>query len=146
MAGGCFDLLHAGHVAYLQGARALGDCLVVALNGDESVRRLKGPGRPVVPAADRARVLEALACVDAVEVFDEATPQRLLSQWRPDIFAKGGDYHESAVPEAAVVHEYGGEVVVLPTLAGRSSSRLVDAARAGTHAHLEEEQCRTRPA
>lgn len=146
MAGGCFDLLHAGHVAYLQAARALGDFLVVALNGDESVRRLKGPGRPLVPAADRAQVLRALGCVDAVEIFDEATPEELVRRWRPDIFAKGGDYHESAVPEAPTVHAYGGEVVVLPTLAGRSSTRLVNAARAGARAYPEEEACRTHTA
>jgi bifunctional ADP-heptose synthase (sugar kinase/adenylyltransferase) len=84
--------------------------------------------------------------VDAVEIFEEATPERLLREWRPDIFAKGGDYHHSTVPEAPAVHAYGGEVVVLPTLAGRSSTRLVDAARAGAHAQPEEEQCRTRTA
>lgn len=139
MAGGCFDLLHAGHVAYLEAARALGDCLIVALNSDHSVRALKGHGRPVVTAEDRARVLQALGCVDAVEIFEESTPQRLLDTLRPDIFAKGGDYHVHAVPEAATVHAYGGEVVVLPTLAGRSSTRLVNAARG----HSEEEECRT---
>lgn len=141
MAGGCFDLLHAGHVSYLQAARSLGDCLVVALNGDDSVRALKGQGRPVVPAEDRARVLLALGCVDAVEIFEEDTPQRLLTSLRPDIFAKGGDYHATSIPEAAAVHSYGGEVVVLPTLAGRSSTGLVNAAR-GT----QEETCRTRTA
>jgi D-beta-D-heptose 7-phosphate kinase / D-beta-D-heptose 1-phosphate adenosyltransferase len=143
MAGGCFDLLHAGHVSYLEAARELGDCLIVALNSDDSVRRLKGPGRPVVPEQDRARVLRALACVDAVVIFDEPTPASLLQRVRPDIFAKGGDYHASTVPEADVVRDYGGEVVVLPTLAGRSSTRLVHAA---TRALNEEEQCRTQPA
>lgn len=143
MAGGCFDLLHAGHVAYLEAARALGDCLVVAVNSDDSVRTLKGSGRPVVGQEDRTRVLRALECVDAVIVFDEQTPAALLDRLRPDIFAKGGDYHATQVPETDVVRAYGGEVVVLPTLAGRSSTRLVHAARA---AHHEEEQCRTQPA
>lgn len=143
MAGGCFDLLHAGHVAYLEAARALGDCLVVALNSDDSVRALKGRGRPVVHQEDRARVLRALQCVDAVVIFSEQTPATLLDRLRPDIFAKGGDYHATQVPETDVVRAYGGEVVVLPTLAGRSSTRLVHAAQA---AHREEEQCRTRPA
>ncbi len=146
MAGGCFDLLHAGHISYLEAARALGDCLVVALNSDDSVRALKGQGRPVVTAQDRARVLKALSCVDAVEVFDEPTPHRLLSALRPDIFAKGGDYHSTTIPEADAVRAYGGEVVVLPTLAGRSSTRLVNAARAGARSHSQEEQCRTQPA
>ncbi len=143
MAGGCFDLLHAGHVSYLEAARDLGDHLIVALNSDASVRALKGPGRPVVCQQDRARVLQALACVDEVVIFDEPTPAALLERIRPAIFAKGGDYYATSVPEADVVHAYGGEVVVLPTLAGRSSTRLVHAAR---RAHNEEEQCRTQPA
>jgi rfaE bifunctional protein nucleotidyltransferase chain/domain/rfaE bifunctional protein kinase chain/domain len=143
MAGGCFDLLHAGHVSYLQAARSLGDCLVVAMNSDASVRALKGSGRPVVSQEDRARVLSALECVDAVIVFDEATPAALLDRVRPDVFAKGGDYQTQRVPEADTVYAYGGEVVVLPTLAGRSSTQLVNAARL---AHIEEDQCRTRPA
>ncbi len=147
MAGGCFDLLHAGHVSYLEAARGLGDCLVVAVNSDDSVRRLKGPSRPLVPAADRARVLRALRCVGAVEVFDESTPAAVLRRLKPDIFAKGSDYHEHMLPEAPVVREYGGEVVVLPTLEGRSSTRLVAAAQAAVVTAPEEEQeCRTQPA
>ncbi len=143
MAGGCFDLLHAGHVAYLQAARALGDCLIVALNSDDSVRALKGPGRPVVSQDDRARVLRALDCVDEVMVFEESTAARLLDQVRPDIFAKGGDYHRTRVPESDVVQAYGGDVVVLPTLAGRSTTHLVHAARS---ALTEEEKCTNQPA
>lgn len=143
MAGGCFDLLHAGHVSYLQAARALGDCLVVALNSDDSVRALKGPGRPVVTQHDRQRVLQALECVDAVVIFSEATPQRLISEFQPDVFAKGGDYHQGSIPEANVVRANGGDVVVLPSLAGRSSTALVAAAH---RAHIEEEPCRTQPA
>jgi rfaE bifunctional protein nucleotidyltransferase chain/domain/rfaE bifunctional protein kinase chain/domain len=127
MAGGCFDLLHAGHVEYLEAARRLGDCLVVALNGDESLRRLKGDGRPLVPAPDRARIVAALGCVDAVVVFDEATPAETLRRLRPDVFAKGGDYLGAELPEADVVDEVGGQVVALPLLPGRSTTRLAQA-------------------
>ncbi len=130
--GGCFDLLHAGHVATLRAARDLGDCLVVLLNSDDSVRRLKGPARPLVPAADRARVLEALECVDAVVVFDEDTPVKALRDLRPDVWAKGGDYAGQDVPESAVLEEWGGQAVVLPYLAGRSTTRLVQTAMATT--------------
>jgi rfaE bifunctional protein nucleotidyltransferase chain/domain/rfaE bifunctional protein kinase chain/domain len=126
--GGCFDLLHAGHVATLRAARRLGDCLVVCLNSDESVRRLKGPSRPLVPAVDRARVLEALECVDAVVVFDEDTPVEAIRRIRPDVWAKGGDYAGADVPEAAVLEEWGGQAVVLPYLQGRSTTRLVETA------------------
>ena len=126
--GGCFDLLHAGHVASLRAARRLGDCLVVCLNSDASVRRLKGPSRPLVPAADRVRVLEALECVDAVVVFEEDTPVEVLGRLRPDVWAKGGDYAGADVPEAAVLREWGGQVVALPYLEGRSTSRLVQTA------------------
>ena len=123
--GGCFDLLHAGHVAVLQQARALGDCLDVCLNSDDSVRRLKGPARPVVTHDDRAAVLLALECVDAVVVFDEDTPAAALSRLRPDVFAKGGDYALTSIPEADVVAEWGGQAVVLPYLAGRSTTTLI---------------------
>jgi len=123
--GGCFDLLHAGHVATLRAARQLGDCLVVCLNSDDSVRRLKGPSRPLVPATDRARVLEALECVDAVVVFDEDTPVEAIRRIRPHVWAKGGDYAGADVPEATVLEEWGGQAVVLPYLQGRSTSRLV---------------------
>jgi rfaE bifunctional protein nucleotidyltransferase chain/domain len=123
--GGCFDLLHAGHVALLRAARALGDCLVVCLNSDDSVRRLKGPSRPLVPAVDRARVLQALEYVDAVMVFDEDTPVDVLRRIRPDVWAKGGDYAGTDVPESAVLEEWGGQAVVLPYLKGRSTTGLV---------------------
>ena len=128
--GGCFDLLHAGHVATLQAARALGDCLVVCLNSDESVRRLKGPGRPLVPQADRARVLAALGCVDDVVVFEEDTPQEALRRIRPQVWAKGGDYAGAELPEAALLREWGGQAVVLPYLEGRSTTSLVSTALA----------------
>lgn len=124
--GGCFDLLHAGHVASLRAARRLGDALVVCLNSDASVRRLKGPGRPVVPEADRAAMLRALECVDAVEIFDDDTPVALLERLRPDVFAKGGDYAPGDLPEQAAMRRWGGQVVVLPYLSGRSSTRLIE--------------------
>jgi rfaE bifunctional protein nucleotidyltransferase chain/domain len=127
--GGCFDILHAGHVATLQAARRLGDALVVCLNSDASVRRLKGSTRPVTPAADRRRLLEAMGDVDAVVVFDEDTPDAVLRQLRPDIWAKGGDYAGSELPEAALLEEWGGQAVVLPYLPGRSTTRLVDLVR-----------------
>jgi rfaE bifunctional protein nucleotidyltransferase chain/domain/rfaE bifunctional protein kinase chain/domain len=126
--GGCFDLLHAGHVATLEAARALGDCLVVCVNSDASVRRLKGESRPLVAQADRARVLAALAPVDAVVVFDEDTPTEVLRAVRPDVWAKGGDYAGADLPEAALLREWGGQSVVLPYLDGRSTSGLVETA------------------
>lgn len=126
--GGCFDVLHAGHVAMLQAARSLGDCLIVCLNSDESVRRLKGEGRPVVGQHDRADVLRALACVDAVVVFEEDTPDRILRELQPDLWAKGGDYSEDSLPEAAVLAEWGGQAVVLPYLEGRSTTTLLRSA------------------
>ncbi|GLY80702.1 D-glycero-beta-D-manno-heptose 1-phosphate adenylyltransferase [Actinoallomurus iriomotensis] len=127
--GGCFDLLHAGHVGLLREARRLGDCLVVCVNSDASVRALKGPDRPLVPAGDRVRVLAALECVDAVAVFDELTPVALLERLRPGIWVKGADYAGIDLAEAAVVRRHGGEVVLLPYLDGRSTSRLVARAR-----------------
>jgi D-beta-D-heptose 7-phosphate kinase/D-beta-D-heptose 1-phosphate adenosyltransferase len=130
--GGCFDLLHAGHVATLQAARRLGDCLVVCLNSDASVAELKGPDRPLVNQADRARLLAALGCVDAVVIFGELTPHAVLSWLRPDVWVKGGDYADGGaptLPEADLVRRWGGQTVIVPYLAGRSTSRLVAAAR-----------------
>ncbi|MDQ1635418.1 MAG: D-beta-D-heptose 7-phosphate kinase / D-beta-D-heptose 1-phosphate adenosyltransferase, partial [Frankiaceae bacterium] len=131
--GGCFDLLHAGHVRVLQQARALGDCLVVLLNSDDSVRRLKGPERPIVSAPDRAAVLLALGCVDAVLVFEEDTPIDALADIRPDVWAKGGDYAVADLPEAPVVAGWGGQAVVLPYLTGRSTTMMIqEAVRRGS--------------
>ena len=127
--GGCFDLVHAGHVATLRAARRLGDALVVCLNSDRSVRELKGEGRPLQNERDRRAVLEALRAVDAVVVFDEPTPDRILAELQPDIWAKGGDYSASELPETAVLRDWGGEVVIVPYVAGRSTSRLVARAR-----------------
>lgn len=128
--GGCFDLLHAGHVALLQAARKAGDCLVVCVNSDASVRRGKGPGRPLVAEADRTRVLHALECVDAVLVFDEDTPARVLRSLRPDVWAKGGDYVRAELPEADLVESWGGQVLLVPYLDGRSTTALARRAAA----------------
>ena len=126
--GGCFDLLHSGHVATLEAARALGDFLVVCLNSDESVRRLKGPQRPLQRVEDRARVLAALRSVDAVVVFDEDTPVEALRRIRPQVWVKGGDYSGIPLPEASVLADWGGEVVTVPYVAGKSTSEIVVAA------------------
>ncbi|MFD8594282.1 D-glycero-beta-D-manno-heptose 1-phosphate adenylyltransferase [Kitasatospora sp. NPDC059646] len=128
--GGCFDLLHAGHVGLLESAARLGDCLVVCLNSDDSVRRLKGPGRPLTPVADRASVLAGLGCVDAVAVFEEDTPHAVLRELRPDVWVKGGDYTVEALPEAEVLAEWGGHALVLPYLSGRSTTALAERAAA----------------
>ena len=131
--GGCFDLLHAGHLATLQAARNLGDCLVVCLNSDTSVAGLKGPQRPVTPQADRRRLLAALGCVDAVVIFDEPTPEAVLSWLRPDVWVKGGDYADGGpdLPEADLVRRWGGQTVVVPYLDGRSTTRMIAAVRDG---------------
>jgi D-beta-D-heptose 7-phosphate kinase / D-beta-D-heptose 1-phosphate adenosyltransferase len=125
--GGCFDLLHAGHARTLSAARALGDCLVVCLNSDDSVRALKGPDRPIMSQEDRVELLLALDCVDAVLVFDEQTPDDALRRFRPDVWAKGGDYTASELPESATLAEWGGRVVTVPFHPGRSTTRLAAA-------------------
>ena len=112
MTNGAFDLLHVGHLRTLQGARNLGDCLVVAVNSDASVRRAKGPGRPVVPEAERAELLCALACVDYVILFDTPTVEPLLLRLKPEIHAKGTDYAPETVPERAAVLSYGGRIAI----------------------------------
>ncbi|WP_433131994.1 PfkB family carbohydrate kinase [Micromonospora sp. CA-240977] len=129
--GGCFDLLHAGHVSTLQAARQLGDCLIVCVNSDASVAGLKGPDRPVMSEGDRSRLLAALSCVDAVLIFDEPTPDAALSWVRPDIWVKGGDYATgggdaaAALPEAEVLRRWGGNTVVVPYLDGRSTTDMI---------------------
>jgi rfaE bifunctional protein nucleotidyltransferase chain/domain/rfaE bifunctional protein kinase chain/domain len=127
--GGCFDLLHAGHVSLLKTARSLGDCLIVCLNSDGSVRRLKGDGRPLNHAADRAAVLAALGSVDAIAVFEEDTPCAVLGRLRPDIWVKGGDYDGRELPEAGLLETWGGVAVTVPYLSSRSTTRLAEAAR-----------------
>lgn len=130
---GVFDLLHLGHVRYLQEARALGDLLVVGLNDDDSTQRLKGLRRPLVPLRERAVVLAALECVDLVVPFPEDTAESLLAGLRPHIYVKGGDYNPLAasgqagyLPEAAVVSSYGGRVAILPYVGGHSTSELIN--------------------
>ncbi len=123
---GCFDILHLGHVHYLEKARGLGDLLVVGLNSDSSVRKLKGEGRPIVSEADRAGVLCALTSVDLVCVFGESTPERLIREVSPDVLVKGGDYRPDEIVGADFVREQGGEVVVIPMLKDRSTQSLIE--------------------
>ncbi|MEU4620822.1 PfkB family carbohydrate kinase [Actinoplanes sp. NPDC023801] len=125
--GGCFDLLHTGHLATLKAARALGDCLIVCLNSDDSVRELKGEGRPLTRQDDRSRLLAALDCVDAVVIFDEPTPESVLTWLRPDVWVKGGDY--DTLPETEVVERWGGQTVIVPYLDGRSTTKTIAQAR-----------------
>lgn len=122
---GCFDLFHAGHARYLSDARGEGDLLVVGVNSDASLRRLKGEGRPLVPEGDRLYVLSALACVDRVTLFDEDTPQNLISLLVPHVLVKGADYRNEEVVGAEVVEGAGGRVALMPLLEGRSSSDLI---------------------
>jgi len=122
---GCFDLLHAGHVAYLAWARAQGDALIVGLNSDDSVRRIKGPARPLVPFGDRARVLTALRSVDAVVPFGERTPEVLLDKLRPDVHVKSSQYREEELPEREVVLQHGGVVKLAPHVGGISTTDLI---------------------
>ena len=127
---GVFDLLHCGHVEYLESARALGDALVVAVNDDDSARSLgKGPGRPFVPVADRARLVAALAAVDRVVVFTASTPESVIEAVRPDVLVKGGDYTRDTVVGAAFVESRGGRVALIPLVPDRSSTSLVERIR-----------------
>jgi D-beta-D-heptose 7-phosphate kinase / D-beta-D-heptose 1-phosphate adenosyltransferase len=126
---GCFDILHRGHVTYLDRAKGLGDVLIVAVNSDASVRRLKGPERPINTLDDRLLVLQALSCVDHVISFDEDTPDALLEIVRPAVFAKGGDYSRDTLPEADLVERLGGTVQILPLVDDRSTTRIIDRAR-----------------
>lgn len=125
LANGCFDVLHVGHVRYLRGARELGDVLVVAVNGDEAVRALKGAGRPVMPAVERAEIVAALEGVDFVTVFATLTVEPVLRALRPDVHAKGTDYTEETVPERAIVAEYGGRVAIVGDPKDHSTSEIL---------------------
>jgi len=131
---GCFDLLHIGHIRYLEEARSLGDCLVVGVNTDDSVKTLKGDKRPIVSEFERAEMVAALACVDYVTFFSEPTAAQIVDQLRPDIHVKGGDWTLDQLPEAPVVQAYGGKVVLLPLIEGYSTTRIVKRIL-----HIEEE-------
>jgi rfaE bifunctional protein nucleotidyltransferase chain/domain len=128
LANGCFDLFHVGHVRYLQGARALGQILVVAINSDEQARRLKGEGRPAFPQDERAEIVAALRCVDFVTIFDEPTVEELVRAIRPDYHAKGTDYTVENVPEREVVRECGGRVAIVGDPKDHSSTELFEKA------------------
>ena len=127
---GCFDILHAGHVRYLTAAEAMGDFLVIGLNSDASVRRLKGEGRPIVAEADRAEVLDALRAVDIVTIFDEPTAEELVRLVRPNVYVKGGDYSLDTLPEAKIVQAAGGRVEFIPFLEGHSTTGVIERIKA----------------
>ena len=123
---GCFDLIHVGHLRYLEKARQLGDFLVIGLNSDMSVRGLKGEGRPFVTEMERAEVLSALVFVDYIVIFSEARPDRLIESLKPDIHVKGGDYKKEDLPEREIVESYGGKVVILDLVPGKSTSFMAE--------------------
>lgn len=126
---GVFDLLHSGHVAYLEQARSLGDALLVAMNSDASVKRIKGKDRPLVSLKDRMRVMAALGCVDCVTSFSSNTPVPLIEQLKPLVYVKGGDWDMSKIPEAALVKSYGGQARALQFIEGRSTTKLIQKAQ-----------------
>jgi rfaE bifunctional protein nucleotidyltransferase chain/domain len=130
---GHFDLLHVGHLRYLQAAAGLGDVLIVAVNDDAMTRQRKGAGRPVLPQEERAELLAGLACVDYVTIFGEPTAERVVELVRPDVYVKGGDYGPGGapLPERPAVEAYGGRVVILPLVEGRSTSEIIAAIREG---------------
>src|SRR5437762_2378436 len=132
---GVFDLLHPGHVRYLQRARSLGDVLIVGLNSDRSVRAVKGPGRPITPEAERAEILAALACVDAVAIFDEETPLEIISAVAPDVLVKGADWAEDAIIGRDIVEARGGRVVRASIEPGYSTSSILTRIRLMSRRH-----------
>ena len=125
LANGCFDVLHVGHIRYLGGARELGDVLIVAVNGDSQVRQQKGPGRPIMPAGERAELLAALESVSYVTIFEEPTVEQLLLALRPDVHAKGTDYTVDNVPERDIVRSYGGKVAIVGDPKDHSTSQIL---------------------
>lgn len=125
-ANGCFDVLHVGHVRYLEAAKALGDLLIVGINSDEQARRLKGEGRPLMPQDQRAEIISSIEAVDLVTIFDEPTVAQLLLALRPDIHAKGTDYTEDSVPERDVVRSFGGRVAIVGDPKDHSSSEMIE--------------------
>jgi len=122
---GCFDILHVGHVRYLQAAKELGDYLILGLNSDQSVRTIKGPTRPINQQDDRAEVVSALSSVDYVVIFDQPTAENLVAEVKPAIYVKGGDYNIKDLPEAAIVAKHGGQTILIPEVPGKSSSTII---------------------
>lgn len=139
LANGCFDVLHVGHIRYLEGAKALGDVLVVGVNSDEQVRAQKGEGRPLVPERERAEIIASLRAVDFVNIFTEPTVKELLLSIRPDFHAKGTDYTEESVPERDVVRSYGGRVCIVGDAKEHSSSEMIGKLAAGSRQFAEDE-------
>ena len=137
LANGCFDLLHVGHVRYLRGAKALGGKLVVAMNSDDGVRKLKGPGRPLMPAEERAEIIAALSDVDAVVIFDEPDVRALIREIRPDIQAKGTDYTRDTVPEREEVLAYGGRVEIVGDTKDHSTTNFVSQLQSSGRGHKQ---------
>lgn len=131
---GCFDLLHPGHIASLEQARSLGDVLIVGINSDASVRQLKGPGRPLLPQEERAEILAALECVDAVVIFDKLTPREVIARLLPDVLVKGGDWPGDQIVGREEVEAAGGRVVSVPVVPGYSTSALLQRIRSGVSA------------
>ena len=123
---GCFDLLHVGHIRYLEEAKTLGDILIVGVNSDTSVRKLKGPKRPVLPVEERAEILSGLACVDYITVFDELDPLELITSLQPNVLVKGGDWTKEQTIGKEVVERSGGEVVIIPFVQGASTSSIIE--------------------
>jgi rfaE bifunctional protein nucleotidyltransferase chain/domain len=122
---GCFDILHIGHVKYLKEAKKMGDILIVGVNSDDSVKILKGKTHPIVPEKERAEILDSLECVDYVIIFNEINPENLISQLRPDIHVKGGNYQIEEIPEAKLVESFGGKTVILKEVKGKSTSNII---------------------
>ena len=135
---GCFDLLHPGHIGSLEQARALGDALIVGLNSDASVRQLKGAGRPVLPERERAEILAALECVDAVVIFDELTPREVIARLLPDVLVKGGDWPGDQIVGREEVEAAGGRVVSIPVVPGYSTTEILEKIREGRPASRAE--------
>lgn len=123
---GCFDLLHLGHVRYLEEAKSLGDILVVAVNSDSSVRKLKGPKRPIFPEADRTEILSCLACVDYITIFNEPDPLKLITSLKPNLLVKGGDWAREQIVGREVVENSGGDLLIIPFVKGSSTTNVID--------------------
>ena len=122
---GCFDIMHVGHLRYLKKAKEFGEILIIGLNTDNSIKRIKGDKRPIIPEDERAELLEELRCVDYVIMFDEDTPVDLVAELKPDVYVKGGDYTIDQLPEAKIVHSYNGEVKIVNFIEGRSTTSII---------------------